>query len=129
MEIMNLENQQVVHKKFGKGIICSTDNGKYLNVRFEKKTEICKFAYPQCFYGYLTLGDSELQLEIDSVVDSWKNENDIEEKEKLRNRYKETLRGIEKRRNAAEEKKIKAAQRTAEHRTMYNTQKVKNNNQ
>lgn len=120
MEIMNLENQQVVHKKFGKGTICSIDNEKYLNVKFERKAGICKFAYPQCFYGYLTLENSELQLEIISVVDNWKNENAIEEKEKLRNRYKETLRGIEKRRNAAEEKKIKASQRAAEHRTMYN---------
>lgn len=129
MEIMKLENQQVVHKKFGKGIICSIDNAKYLNVKFEKKEEICKFVYPQCFYGYLTLEDSELELKIISVVDNWKNENNIKEKEILRNRYKETLRGIEKRRNAAEEKKIKASQRAAEHRTMYNIKKEKNNNQ
>lgn len=120
MEVMNLENQQVVHKRFGKGIICSIDNEKYLNVKFEKKAEICKFAYPQCFYGYLTLKDSELQLEIIPVVDNWKNENDIEEKEKLRNRHKETLCGIKKRRNAAEEKKLRASQRIAEHRTIYN---------
>ena len=129
MEITDLVNQKVLHKNFGKGIICDIDNAKYLNVKFEQKTEVCKFAYPHCFYGYLTLEDSKLQLEIISVIEKWKMENGIEEKEKLRYKYKETLRGIEKRRNAAEEKKIKASQRAAEHRIMFNKKKEKNSNQ
>ena len=128
MEIMDLVNQKVIHKNFGNGIICNVDNAKYLNVKFEQKTEVCKFAYPQCFYGYLTLENSKLQSEIISVIENWKMENGIEEKEKLRYKYKETLRGIENRRTAVEEKKLRASQRAAEHRTMYNMKKVKNNN-
>ena len=75
---MDLVNQKVIHKKFGNGIICSVDNAKYLNVKFEQKTEVCKFAYPQCFYKYLTLDNSKLQLEIISVIENWKMEEEME---------------------------------------------------
>lgn len=129
MEINDLVDQKVIHKNFGKGKVCAVDNERYLNVKFEQKAEVCKFVYPQCFYGYLMLENSTFQSQIISVIENWKMENRIEEKEKLRYKYNETLRSIEKRRTAAETKKMRASQRMVEHRTMYNMKKVTNNNQ
>lgn len=123
MEMIDLVNQEVHHKNFGKGIICGADDEKYLKVKFEQKAEACKFAYPQCFYGYLTLDDSKLQSEIISVIQNWKIQNGIEEWEKLQCKHRETLRGIESRRNAAEEKKLRASRRAAEHQAAYNIKK------
>lgn len=123
MRITDLVNQRVSHKNFGSGIICNTDKNMYLSVKFEGKKEPCKFAYPQCFYGYLTFEDNQMQNEINSVLEDWKRENGIEEKENLRQKYQKTLCGIEKRRNAAAEKKARAMQRATEHRGMYHLKK------
>ena len=117
---MDLVNQSVIHKNFGRGMIVSVNSEKYLNVKFEGKDATCKFSYPQCFYGYLTLENCKLQSEIAQIVEIWKEEKGITEREKLYHQYEITLRGIENRRIAAKEKKMKASQRAVEHRTAYN---------
>lgn len=119
VEADKLINQTVIHKSFGKGIIIRIVDKKYLEVDFTEKGKVSKFAYPSCFYGFLTLEDSSLQVEIDAVVEVWKQESGVLQKEELRHQYEKTMRGIEARRLAAEEKKLKAAQRSMEHRSTY----------
>lgn len=118
MDLEKLVNQTVIHKSFGKGIICSVD-GKYLEVDFTEIEKISKFAYPSCFNGFLTIEDGSLQQEIETVVEVWKQESGAAQKEELMKQYEKTLKGIKARRLAAEEKKMKAAQRAMEHRSMY----------
>ncbi|MGN0424262.1 MAG: hypothetical protein ACI4FY_03015 [Acetatifactor sp.] len=118
MDLEKLINQTVIHKSFGKGIIRSVD-GNYLEVDFIGKGKVSKFPYPSCFYGFLLVENTNLQSEIEAVVEVWKQESGIVQKEKLRYQYEKTLRGIEARRLAAEEKKMKAAQKAMEHRSTY----------
>ncbi|MGN0386290.1 MAG: hypothetical protein ACI4EX_10455 [Lachnospiraceae bacterium] len=118
IEADKLINRTVIHKSFGKGIIRSVDE-KYLEVDFSERGKVSKFVYPSCFYGFLTLEECNLQAEIDAVVEIWKQESGVEKKEELRHQYEKTMQSIEARRLAAEEKKLKAAQRAMEHRTTY----------
>ena len=118
MDLEKLVNRTVIHKSFGKGIIRSVDE-KYLEVDFMEKGKVSKFPYPSCFNGFLTMEDYELQLEISSVVEVWKVESGAIQKEELRRRYEKTMQGIEARRLAVEDKKLKAAQRAMEHRSTY----------
>ena len=108
----------VIHKSFGKGIIRSVDE-KYLEVDFMEKGKASKFSYPSCFNGFLSMEDNELQPEISSAVEVWKVESGAAQKEELRHQYEKTMQGIEARRLAAEDKKMKAAQRAMEHRSAY----------
>ena len=58
---MILENLEVLHKAFGKGVV-STINGKYITVKFESA---CKtFVYPDIFEKFLTLADGSVSDEI-----------------------------------------------------------------
>lgn len=122
IETDQLINKTVIHKSYGKGIICSVD-GKYLEVDFTEKGKVSKFVYPSCFNGFLTLEKSKLQSEIDSVIEVWKQESGAVRKEELRHQYEKTIQGIEARRIAAEEKKLKAAQRAMDHRSSYSNVK------
>ena len=118
MDLEKLVNQTVIHKSFGKGIICSVDE-KYLEVDFIEKGKVSKFPYPGCFHGFLTIEDSSLQTELEAVVEGGKQESGVMQKEELRHQYEKTMQSIEARRLAAEEKKLKAAQRAMEHRSTY----------
>ena len=118
VDLEKLVNQTVIHKSFGKGIIRSMDE-KHLEVDFKEKGKVSKFPYPSCFNGFLTVEDCDLQAEITSVVEVWKQESGAVQKEELRHQYEKTMQGIEARRLAAEEKKLKAAQRAMEHRFTY----------
>lgn len=118
MDLEKLVNQTVIHISFEKGIIRSVDE-KYLEVDFIEKGKVSKFPYPGCFHGFLTIEDSSLQTEIEAVVEGWKQESGVTHKEELRHQYEKTMQGIEARRLAAEEKKLKAAQRAMEHRSAY----------
>jgi len=118
VDLEKLVNQTVIHKSFGKGIIRSVDE-KYLEVDFIKKGKVSKFSYPGCFHGFLTIEDGILQQEIDAVVEVWKQESGTVQKEELKKQYEKTMQSIEARRLAAEEKKLKAAQRAMEHRSTY----------
>lgn len=120
MDLEKLVNQTVIHKSFGKGIIRSVDK-KYLEVEFIEKGKVSRFLYPDCFYGFLTIEDSGLQLEIEAVVEDWKQDRGVIQKEKLRKQYEKNMRSIEARRLAAEEKRLKAAQRAMEHRFTYSS--------
>ncbi|MGN0345734.1 MAG: hypothetical protein ACI4DU_00440 [Lachnospiraceae bacterium] len=125
-----LLEQVVTHKFFGKGIIRSVDE-KYLEVYFEEREKVSKFEYPSCFYGFLVMENRDLQDQLENDVEKWKEENDIEQKEELKKRYKRTMQGIEKRRIAAIEKKRKDAEKALEARARYNnaadTKKTENN--
>lgn len=110
IEADKLINQTVIHKSFGKGIICSVDE-KYLVVDFRKKCKLSKFAYPLCFHGFLILEDSQLQLEVEKAVEVWKQESGIVQKEELKRQYEKTMQGIEARRIATEEKRLKTSRR------------------
>lgn len=118
MDLEKLVNQTVIHKSFGKGIIRSVDE-KYLEVDFAEKGKVSKFPYPGCFHGFLTIEDSSLQPEIEAVVEGWKQDSGVVQKEELKKKYEKTIQSIEARRLAAEEKKLKAAQRAMEHRSTY----------
>lgn len=118
MDLEKLVNQTVIHKSFGKGIIRSVDE-KYLEVDFTEKGKVSKFPYPGCFHGFLTIEDGSLQSEIEAVVENWKQDSGVVQKEELRHQYEKTMQGIEARRLAAEEKKLKVAQRAMEHRSTY----------
>lgn len=80
MDLEKLVNQTVIHKSFGKGIIRSVDK-KYLEVEFIEKGKVSRFLYPDCFYGFLTIEDSGLQLEIEAVVEDWKQDRGVIQKE------------------------------------------------
>ena len=116
MNLEKLVNQTVIHKSFGKGIIRNVDE-KHLEVSFIEKGKVSKFLYPDCFYGFLTIENSGLQSEIEAVVEDWKQDSGVMQKEKLKKQYEKTTRSIEARRLAAEEKKRKTAQRVMEHRS------------
>lgn len=118
MEEDKLINQTVIHKTFGKGMISSA-NEKYLEVSFAGREKISKFAYPSCFYSFLIFEDKDLQREIDAVVEVWKQENGAVEKEELRHKYEKTMKDIYKRHLESEEKKLKAAQKAMERRSIY----------
>lgn len=118
MDLEKLVNRTVIHKSYGKGIIRSVDE-KYLQVDFVEKGKESKFPYPSCFNGFLTMEDYEMQPEISSAVEVWKVESGAVQKEELRHQYEKTIQGIEARRLAAEDKKLKAAQRAMEHRAAY----------
>ena len=124
MDSKKLVNQTVMHKTFGNGIIRSVDE-KYLEVDFTEKGKISKFSYPSCFYGFLSIKDISLQPEIDAVVEVWKHESGTMQKEELKKRYEKTIHDIETRRIAAEEKKLKAAQKAIEHHSTYINTKQK----
>jgi len=118
VDLKKLVNQTVIHKSFGKGIIRNVDE-KYLEVEFIEKGKVSKFPYPGCFHGFLTIEESSLLTEIEAVVEGWKQESGVIQKEELRHQYEKTMQSIEARRLAAEEKKLKAAQRAMEHRSTY----------
>ena len=122
LDLEKLVNQSVIHKSYGKGIVQNIDE-KYLEVNFVHREKVCRFVYPSCFYNFLVLEDEVLQEEINSVIEVWKQESGVLQKEELKLQYEKTLQGIEDRRLAAEEKKLRAAQRSMEHRSMYTNAK------
>lgn len=107
--------KKVIHKSFGTGIICSFD-GRYLDVVFSDAEKECRFQFPSCFYRFLTLEDGNMQKLVEPAVERWKEENEIEKKEELKQRQLITLQAIEERRKAAEQKKLRAVQRNSERR-------------
>lgn len=125
MEAASMLNQAVVHKTFGKGIVKSADE-KYIEVEFAEKQKKGKFAYPSCFHGFLSFEDEHLQMRMQEAVDVWMTESGTRQSEALYHKYEKTVKGIMERRAAAEEKKLKAAQRAMEHRTNYNRERRPN---
>lgn len=121
---IELDGKCVIHKTFGKGLVLTFD-GSYLEVDFEEAGKKCKFQFPSCFYGYLKLEDDEMQRIIEPVVDHWKEENEIDRKEELKLKHQKTMQAIEERRQAAERKRLRGAQRNVEHRFIQSTNSSK----
>lgn len=121
MDINKLLDEVVIHKTFGRGVVISIDD-KYVVVEFKEKNKISKFGYPAGFDGFLSLEDREKQEEVEKKLEVWREENGVLQKKELRIQYEKTLQAIEARRLAAEEKRLRAAQRFAEHRPQNNDQ-------
>ena len=62
---MNLENLEVKHKAFGKGVVVSVQ-GKYFTVKFDSVEKV--FVYPDIFEKFLTLADGTVSEEINSDI-------------------------------------------------------------
>ena len=67
---MHLDNLEVYHKSFGKGIVASLQ-GKYMTVQFEKIKKT--FVYPDAFENYFTLADGTVSDEILADIAAAKN--------------------------------------------------------
>jgi len=110
MEAEKLIDALVIHKSFGEGIIKEADE-KYLNVEFaDGKTS--RFMYPAGFDKFLTLKDKRKQNAVEKDVAVWREESGEVRREKLRLQYQKTQDAIIARREAAEEKKQRAYQRS-----------------
>ncbi len=62
---MVLDNLEVYHKSFGKGVIAALQ-GKYMTVQFEKLKKT--FVYPDAFENYFTLADGTVPEEIKADI-------------------------------------------------------------
>ena len=110
MEIKDLVGVAVEHKIYGHGIVENVYD-KYIEVMFIQRNKNCKFSYPSCFDGYLNLLTDEKKAIVEADLAVWRNESSIVQKEKLRQQYMKTQLSITARRVAAEEKKLREAQR------------------
>ena len=66
---MVCDNLEVNHKKFGKGVVVSSQ-GKYMTVKFSTAEKI--FVYPDAFESFLTLADGSVPEEIVADINSSK---------------------------------------------------------
>lgn len=64
---MDLTNEKVLHKRFGKGIVVE-HSGEYINVQFENR--MTKFQYPSAFEEYLKMEDISVQGKINAEIDA-----------------------------------------------------------
>lgn len=111
MEIKDLIGARVVHKLFGEGII-ENAHDRYLEVAFLEKNKKSRFSYPSCFNGFLELKTEEKIREVEIELEAWRIESGEENREELKRQYWKTQMGILARRDEAEERKLKAAQRS-----------------
>jgi len=121
MEIKDLVGAAVAHKIFGQGIV-EDAHDNYIEVFFSQKGKKSKFSYPSCFQGFLTLLEEEKKADIEADLVIWRVESGAEQKEELKQQYLKTQQAIMERREAAERKKLLAAQRSM-NRSQYNFQK------
>lgn len=118
MKIESLIGETMIHNSFGAGIIREVHEN-YLEVDFAEKKKQCKFLYPSCFDGYARLENKAKQRRIQADLEAWKQETGALQKEQMRQEYEKTQQEILERKNAAEEKKLRAARRAMEHRMVY----------
>jgi len=123
MENKDLVGVAVVHKMFGQGIVEDTHDN-YIEVFFSKNGKKSKFSYPSCFQGFLELLAEEKKADVEADIVIWREESGAEKKEELKQQYLKTQQAIMERREAAERKKLLAAQKSM-NRSMYNMQKNK----
>ena len=88
---MVLENLEVLHKAFGKGVIVAT-NGKYITVKFETASKT--FVYPDIFEKFLTLADGSVSDEIIADLNSTKAAKQKELDKKNEENIRAMTRGI-----------------------------------
>ncbi len=118
MKIESLLGETMIHNSFGAGIIGGVHE-KYLEVDFPEKKKHCKFLYPSCFDGYAMLENKTKQRRVQQDLEVWKKESGALREEEMRLAYEKTQQEILERKNAAEEKKLRAAKRAMEHRMVY----------
>ena len=121
MENKDLVGVAVVHKMFGQGIV-EDAHDNYIEVFFSQNGKKSKFSYPSCFQGFLELLAEEKKADVEADLVIWRVESGAELKEELRQQYLKTQQAIMERREAAERKKLLAAQRSM-NRSQYNMQK------
>ena len=121
MEVKDLVGVAVAHRMFGQGIV-EDAHDNYIEVFFSQKGKKSKFSYPSCFQGYLTLLEEEKKADVEADLVIWRVESGAEQKEELKQQYLKTQQAIMERREAAERKKLLAAQRSM-NRSQYNMQK------
>lgn len=88
---MVLDELEVIHKSFGKGIVVSL-NGKYITVKFEKCQKV--FVYPDAFESFLTLGDGTVSAEILADIDASKRAKQVIIDKKKEENLRAMTRGI-----------------------------------
>lgn len=88
---MVLDELEVIHKSFGKGIIVSL-NGKYITVKFEKCQKV--FVYPDAFECFLTLRDGTVSAEILADIDASKRAKQVIIDKKKEENLRAMTRGI-----------------------------------
>jgi len=88
---MILENLEVLHKAFGKGVIVAV-NGKYITVKFESASKT--FVYPDIFEKFLTLADGSVCDEILADINSTKAAKQKELDKKNEENLRAMTRGI-----------------------------------
>ena len=121
MEIKDLIGVAVAHKIFGQGIV-EDAHDNYIEVFFSQKRKKSKFSYPSCFQEFLKLVTDEKKADVEADLVVWRIESGAEQKEELKQQYLKTQQAIMERREAAERKKLLAAQRSM-NRSQYNMQK------
>ena len=84
---MLLENLEVLHKSFGKGIVTSV-NGRYFTVKFESVQKT--FVYPDIFEKFLTLSDGSISDEILADL----NSANAQKQKELDRKNEENLRAM-----------------------------------
>lgn len=114
----SLVGEVIVHKVFGSGVVQEVHD-TYLEVEFKEGKKHCKFLYPSCFDGYVRLENQTMQRRTQNDLRQWKKLSGALQEEELRKEYEKTQQEILERKNAAEEKKLKAARRAMEQRTVY----------
>ena len=88
---MILENLEVLHKAFGKGVIVAV-NGKYFTVKFESASKT--FVYPDIFEKFLTLADGSVSDEILADINCTKAAKQKELDKKNEENLRAMTRGI-----------------------------------
>ena len=88
---MLLENLEVLHKSFGKGVVVSTRD-QYITVKFDTCQKI--FVYPDIFEKFLTLADGTVSDEINRDIEVAKARKQKELEKKQEENLRAMTRGI-----------------------------------
>ena len=76
---MNLINEKITHKVFGKGLIVDHDDA-FITIDFENDTK--KFVYPDALGNFIQLKDRKVAKSLEDILEKTKREKAIRE-EKL----------------------------------------------
>ena len=73
---MESRNQQVVHKRFGRGAIQSIE-GNVIRVYFQDYGARA-FRYPEAFEGFLRAEDAEFADQVENDLNRWREEKGVQ---------------------------------------------------
>lgn len=74
---MNLINEKITHKVFGKGLIVDHDDA-FITIDFENDTK--KFVYPDALGNFIKLKDRKVAKSLEDILEKTKREKEIREK-------------------------------------------------